>query len=101
MIEQIEEDIARAKIRREHAVGERATSHYKAEIRRLASQRREELMLIETAIRRHDDLARNLDLVVSIDGVGLRTAIAIIVRMPELGSLSREKAAQSIKPNLP
>ena len=93
MIEQIEEDIARAKIRREHAVGERATSHYKAEIRRLASQRREELKLVEIAIRHHRDLAHNLDLVASIEGVGLRTAITIIVRMPEMGSLSREKAA--------
>lgn len=93
MIEQIEEDIARARIRSEHAVGERAIAHYKAEIKRLASQRREELKLIETAIRQQADLTRNLDLVASIDGVGLRTAIAIIVRMPELGSLSREKAA--------
>jgi transposase len=93
MIEQIEEDIARARIRSEHAVGERAIAHCKAEIKRLASQRREELKLIETAIRQHADLARNLDLVAGIDGVGPRTAIAIIVRMPELGSLSREKAA--------
>ena len=81
------------KIRCEHAVGERATSHHKAEIKRLLGLRRQELKLIETAIRQHADLARNLDLVVSIDGVGLRTAIAIIVRMPELGSLSQEKAA--------
>jgi transposase len=93
MIEQIEEDIARAKIRREHAVGEHAIAHYKAEIKRLACQRREELKLVETVIRRHPDLARNLDLVASIEGVGLRTAITIIVRMPEMGSLSREKAA--------
>jgi transposase len=93
MIEQIEEDIARARIRSEHAVGERAAAHHKAEIRRLAAQRREELKLVEIAIRQHPDLARNLDLVASIDGIGLRTAITIIVRMPELGSLSREKAA--------
>ena len=93
MIEQIEEDIARARIRREHAVGERATAHHKAEIKRLLGLRRQELKLIETAIRHHADLARNLDLVVSIDGIGLRTAITIIVRMPEMGSLSREKAA--------
>jgi transposase len=93
MVEQIEEDIARARIRSEHAVGERATAHYKAEIKRLVAQRRDELKIIVAELRTHADLARSLDLVVSIDGVGLRTAIAIIVRMPELGNLSREKAA--------
>lgn len=93
LIEQIEEDIARAKIRREHAAGERALAHYKAEIKRLAAVRREELKLLEAGLRAHADFGGRLDLVASIDGVGRRTAIAMIVRMPELGSLTREKAA--------
>lgn len=93
LIEQIEEDIARARIRREHAAGERALAHHKAEIKRLAARRREELKALETGLRAHADLAHRLDLVTSIDGVGRRTAIAMIVRMPELGSLTREKAA--------
>ena len=45
------------------------------------------------ALRAHDDLARRLDLVLSIPGLGERTAIALIVRMPELGRVSREEAA--------
>ena len=93
LIEQIEEDIARARIRSEHGVGLHAIAHYKSEIRRLAGLRREELKSLETAIRTHADLARRLGLVASIDGVGARTAIAMIVRMPELGSISREQAA--------
>jgi transposase len=45
------------------------------------------------ALRSHEDLARRLALVGSIDGVGPRTALAFIIRMPELGRLSREQAA--------
>lgn len=93
LIEQIEEDISRARIRSEHALGERVSAHYKAEIGRLVGQRRDELKIIEKDIRTHADLAHRLDLVTSIDGVGIRTAIAMIVRMPELGSISREQAA--------
>jgi transposase len=93
VIEQIEEDIARARIRREHAQGERALAHHKAEITRLTARRREELKRLEIDLRAHADLASRLELVVSIDGVGRRTGIAMIVRMPELGSLTREKAA--------
>lgn len=93
MIEQIEEDIARAKIRREHATGERVIAHYRCEIKRLTALRRLELKLLEADLRLHADLARRLDLTASIDGVGRRTAITVIVRMPELGSLNRETAA--------
>jgi transposase len=45
------------------------------------------------ALRAHEDLGRRLDLVLSIPGLGERTAIALIVRMPELGRVSREEAA--------
>jgi transposase len=34
-----------------------------------------------------------LDLVQSVPGIGLRTAVALVVGMPELGSISREEAA--------
>ena len=38
-------------------------------------------------------LAERLDLIASVDGVGLRTAVAILVRMPEIGRVTREQAA--------
>src|SRR6185312_125146 len=41
----------------------------------------------------HDDLAERLDLVLSIPGIGERTALALLIRMPELGQVSREEAA--------
>jgi transposase len=45
------------------------------------------------ALRRHDDLATRLKLVLSVAGIGPRTAIALLIRMPELGRLSRGEAA--------
>ena len=39
------------------------------------------------------DLGKRLDLILSVDGVGLRTAVAILVRMPEIGRVTREQAA--------
>lgn len=44
-------------------------------------------------LRLHDDLGRRLDLVLSVPGIGERTALALIIRMPELGRVSREQAA--------
>ena len=37
--------------------------------------------------------SERLDLIASVDGVGLRTAVAILVRMPEIGRVTREQAA--------
>lgn len=46
-----------------------------------------------SAIRQYRDLAERLDLLNSIDGIGLPTAVAILVRMPEIGRVTREEAA--------
>ena len=40
-------------------------------------------------------LAERLDLITSIPGVGMRTAVAILLRMPEVGRISRGQAAAS------
>ena len=93
MIDQMGEDLARAKIRLEKTTHERHVAQINADIERLVAERREEFKILEASIRVHADLARRLDLVFSIDGVGMPTAIAMIVRMPELGSISREQAA--------
>ncbi|MGB6709060.1 MAG: transposase, partial [Methylocella sp.] len=39
------------------------------------------------------DLANRFDLLISVPGIGERTAIALLIRMPELGTLSREQVA--------
>lgn len=92
-VEQIEEDIARFKVRLEHVGELRLRRLVMADIARLKKRRATELLRIVTALRAHDDLAHRLDLVLSIPGLGERTAIALIIRMPELGRVSREEAA--------
>jgi transposase len=92
-VEQIEEDIARFKVRLEHVDEPRLRRLIMADIARLKARRAAELLRIVTALRIHDDLARRLDLVLSVPGIGERTALALIIRMPELGRISREHAA--------
>jgi transposase len=92
-IEQIEEDIARLKTRLEHIEDTRLRHLVTTDMTRLKARRAAELLRIVKALRAHDDLARRLDLVLSVPGIGERTAVALIVRMPELGQISREKVA--------
>jgi transposase len=92
-IEQIEEDIARLKTRREHQHDPRLQRIAAADIKRLQNRRAAELRRLLAACARHDDLARRLTLILSVPGIGERTALAILIRLPELGQISREQAA--------
>ncbi|MGH8733928.1 MAG: transposase, partial [Burkholderiales bacterium] len=92
-VEQIEEDIARLKTRLEHIGDRRLRRFVTADIARLKLRRAAELLRIVRRLRAHDDLARRLDLVLSVPGIGERTALALVIRMPELGRITREEAA--------
>jgi transposase len=92
-VEQIEEDKVRLKTRLEHTDDPRLRRLIKADIAELGKRRATEMLLIVKALRAHADLARRYHLVLSVPGIGERTAIAIVVRLPELGRLSREEAA--------
>jgi transposase len=92
-VEQIEEDMTRLKTRLEHIQDARLKRCVVGDIARLRTRRREELLRIATALRGHADLARRFDLVSSIPGLGERTALALVIRMPELGQIGREEAA--------
>ncbi len=92
-VEQTEEDIARLKVRLEHVDDPRLRRIMLADVNRLKARRLTELARIAKALRHHDDLARRLDLVCSVPGIGERTALALVVRMPEIGRVSREEAA--------
>lgn len=92
-IEQIEDDIARFKTRIEHIADKRRLRVVTADIARLETRRAAELKRLIAALRRHADLARRFDLVLTIPGIGERTTLALIIRMPELGQVSREEAA--------
>lgn len=92
-VEQIEEDIARFKTRLEHIHEPRLRRLVVADIARLKARRAAEIGRIARQLRLHPDLARRFDLVLSVPGIGERTALALIIRMPELGRISREQAA--------
>ena len=92
-VEQIEEDIARLKTRLEHVGDKRLRRIVVADIARLKARRAAEMLRIATELRTNNDLAQRLDLVLSVPGIGERTALALIIRMPELGRVSREEAA--------
>ena len=92
-IEQLSEDIIRLKARQETCRDPRIRDCWNAEIARLKALRRDELKALVAAIRRYKDLAERLDLIASVEAVGLPTAVAILVRMPEIGRLTREQAA--------
>jgi transposase len=92
-IEQIEEDIVRCKTRLEHTPPGRLAAIVRADIKRLEKRRITQLRQLIAAIGAHADLARRFALVLSIPGIGERTALALVVRMPELGQVSREQAA--------
>jgi transposase len=92
-VEQIEEDVARLKTRLEHVDDPRLRRLVMADIARLKTRRAAEMLRIVGQLRGYDDLARRLDLVLSVPGIGERTALALVIRMPELGRVSREEAA--------
>jgi transposase len=93
MIDQITEDIARLKNRLESCRDTRIRQIWKEDLVRLNKRKRSELKALVAAIREHRDLAARLDLIHSVSGAGLPTAVAILVRMPEIGQVTREQAA--------
>ena len=92
-VEQVEADIARLKTRLEHIRDERLRDIVIADIKRLRARRADELRRLIAALRSHADLAGRFDLMLSVPGIGERTALALVLRMPELGRVSREQAA--------
>jgi transposase len=93
LVEQLTEDIAQIKTRRETCRDPRIRRHWDGEIARLKALLRLELKALIAAIRKHRDLADRLELIESVGGLGPKTAVAILVRMPEIGRVSREQAA--------
>jgi transposase len=93
LIEQLTDQIAGCKSYHESCRDPRIRQFWKEEIARFNKLLRAELRELVAAIRRHRDLAERLGLIESVDGVGLKTAVAILVRMPEIGRLTRGQAA--------
>jgi len=93
LIEQIETDIVRAKTRLETYREKRPQRFHKQEIARLERRLKAEMAMLLKDLALHQDLMDRLALIETVDGIGRRTAITLLLLMPELGSLSREQAA--------
>jgi transposase len=92
MIDQIGEDIARLKNRIESCRNAMIKKLWQEDIARLEKREKAEFMILVALIRKHRDLASRLELIHSVDGIGLPTAVAILVRLPEIGEITRERA---------
>src|SRR6202047_3682660 len=93
MIDQINEDTARLKNRIESCRNAQIKKHGEEYTARLEKREKVELKALVASIRKHPDLAKRLALIHSVDGIGLPTAVAILVRMSEIGQITREQAA--------
>lgn len=88
-IEHLEERAAWLASSRERYEAPRFLAKIEADIKDLERCRKAELRRLEARMRRDPALARKLDLLLSIPGVAERSAIGFLIRMPELGSLTR------------
>jgi transposase len=93
LIDQITDQIARIKNYLESCHDPYTKTFWESQIKRFRGLFRAELKKLVMAIRQHRDLSERLDLIASVDGIALRTAAAILVRLPEIGRITREQAA--------
>jgi len=95
-IEQIEADIARLKTRRERFTDKRILQEIDRDIEARKRRCKAELIRLQAAVGQQDDLARRLQLVESVDGIGIRTALTLVILLPELGKVSRERISSLV-----
>ncbi len=93
LVEQLEGDLARARTRAEAYRVPRLKRALVREADRLAARVKAELLLIGKAVAAIADLAHRLTLVESVQGIGRRTALSLVILMPELGRLTRAEVA--------
>lgn len=92
-LEQIEAQVAMLKTMAETTRTPSLKRLHEHDIDRLRKRRQTRMLLIAALIAKDDQLARRLSLLVSIKGIGMRTALALVVRLPELGSAGRAQIA--------
>lgn len=92
-IEQIEDQMVTVRTSLATTANPRLRRLHAAEIRRLEARREAELLCLAKAVQACEERNRRLVLLCSIKGIGLRSALAFLIRLPELGRLSREEVA--------
>jgi transposase len=92
LIDQLGEDASRIKNRIESSRDPQIKKIWEEQIVRLENLAKLAFKALVASIRKHPDLAKRLDLINSVDGIGMPTAVAILVRLPEIGQITREQA---------
>lgn len=92
-IEQIEDMTATLKTMRETCRDPRILKQHQEDIRRLERRRSTELRHLIACLEAIPAMTGKVALITSIPGLGQRTAVALLVRMPEIGGLGREQVA--------
>ena len=92
-LEQLEARIAALKTMAETTWLGRLKRLHEQDIVRLEARRKARIALIASQAAKDAMLAQRLDLLVSIKGIGLRTAPALAIRLPELGRIGRGEIA--------
>lgn len=93
LVEQLEADLARARTRAEAYRTPRLQRALAREAERLARRVKAELLLLGKAVAAIAGLARRMALIESVQGIGRRTALTLVILMPELGRLTRAESA--------
>jgi transposase len=92
-IDMLDDRVVVLKTQRERFSSPRFLTSLNKEIKALEKQQRAELRRLIARLRNDQTMKDKLDLLLSIPTLGQRTAANLLIRMPELGSMTREQAA--------
>lgn len=91
--EQVSDQLARLKAFMEHVTLKDVARDLSIQMRALARLKAKLARSVLEEIKAHADLAERLKLLMSLPGVGPIVAAGLVVRMPELGAMTRGQAA--------
>jgi len=89
----IGEDVARLKTRRDRYEDKLLARELEREITRLAKRRKQCIDRLLAKLGKHDDLKARFDLLASVPAIGPLLGLTLVIRMPELGRMTRGEAA--------
>lgn len=92
-IQQLKSDVARERTRLERYADADLRERTARRIKTLQQEAKSMFAALLAEVRADADLAGRLALLVSIPGIGEQSALMLVLRLPELGALSREEIA--------
>jgi transposase len=92
-LEQLEDNRARLKTQLERFRNPDLIAKKKRAIAEASLAIRRERNALAEKVGKYPHLKKRVKLATSVPGVGLRSALSVVIRMPELGQLGRQKAA--------